>query len=234
MKKRKVRDFVVRQLKEWGWIVIVVVLVIVPVKSSLADWNWVPSGSMHPTIIEGDLVYVNKLAYDLRVPLTLLRVNQWADPQRGDIIVLFSPEDGRRLVKRVIGVPGDEIEMKNNVLYVNGRAMEYSDLPASEGRDLPAELRWSARFAEEDLEGTPHSVMFVPGVDFGQRSFSRKVVPAGKFFVMGDSRDFSHDSRFFGFADRHLIIGRATSVIISVDKAEGWRPRWNRFFTSLN
>ena len=75
-------------------------------------------GSMNPTILEGDLVYVNKLAYGLRIPLTLHRLKQWSEPEKGDIVVLFSPEDGIRLVKRVIGVPHDEIEMRKNILYI--------------------------------------------------------------------------------------------------------------------
>lgn len=88
-----------------------------------------PTGSMNPTIVEGDLVYVNKLAYDLRFPLTLHSLNHISDPQRGDISVLFSPEDNTRLVKRVIGVPGDEIEMRSNILFINGKRLDYSEFP---------------------------------------------------------------------------------------------------------
>jgi len=83
-----------------------------PLRSAVVDWNWVPTGSMKPTIMVGDLVFVNKLAYDLKVPFTRTRISTWAEPSRGDIAVLFSPSDGKRLVKRVIGLPGDTIEMR--------------------------------------------------------------------------------------------------------------------------
>ena len=88
----KMRTFGRWLWREWGLVAVFVVFVVVPVKSSLADWNWVPTGSMNPTILEGDLIYVNKVAYDLRVPLTLHRLASWSEPQRGDIIVFLSPE----------------------------------------------------------------------------------------------------------------------------------------------
>src|SRR5437870_13485579 len=82
-------------------------LIVSSLRSALADWNDVPTGSMKPTIQEGDRVVVNKLAYDLKVPFTMIEVLKWSDPKRGDIVVLFSPVDGTRLVKRVVGIPGD-------------------------------------------------------------------------------------------------------------------------------
>src|SRR3954451_15453600 len=95
--------------------------VLFSLRSSLADWNDVPTGSMKPTILEGDRVFVNKVAYDLKVPFTTWHVAEWSNPRRGDIVVFFSPHDGERLVKRVIGLPGDTIELRNNVLVVNGQ-----------------------------------------------------------------------------------------------------------------
>ena len=81
-------------------------LVMFSMRSSLADWYHVPTGSMKPTILEGDRVFVDKLAYDLKVPFTTWHLAEWSQPQRGDIVVFFSPKDGTRLVKRVIGLPG--------------------------------------------------------------------------------------------------------------------------------
>ncbi|MGA2093846.1 MAG: signal peptidase I, partial [Sedimentisphaerales bacterium] len=122
----KVMQFIRRMWKEWWKTLAVIVFVIIPLKSSIADWNWVPSESMNPTILEGDLVYVNKLAYDLRFPLTLHRLAKWSQPERGNIVICFSPEDRTRLVKRVVGLPGDTIEMKANVLLINGEPLSYS------------------------------------------------------------------------------------------------------------
>src|SRR5437870_13404813 len=89
-------------------------LVISSLRSALADWNEVPTGSMKPTIQEGDRVVVNKLAYDLKVPFTTIELFKWSDPKRGDIVVLFSPVNGTRLVKRVIGIPSDRIYLHEN------------------------------------------------------------------------------------------------------------------------
>src|SRR5437868_11123609 len=105
-----------------------VVLVVLSFRSSIADWNDVPSGSMKPTILEGDRVFVNKLAYDLKVPFTTWHLAEWSSPQRGEIVVFFSPKDGTRLVKRVVGLPGDVVELRENRLIINGTAMDYQPL----------------------------------------------------------------------------------------------------------
>ena len=233
MKERIVR-FLRRQWSEWRGVVFFVVFVFVPFRSSIADWNWVPTGSMIPTIMEGDLVYVNKLAYELRFPLTLQRLKQWAHPERGDIVVLFSPADDLRLVKRVVGVPGDEVEMRNNVLWINGMHLDYSPLPKEYTNGLRDEIRRSSLFAEENLGGKKHAVMSVPGLPSRRRSFGKIVVPEDRYFLMGDNRDLSKDSRSFGLVERRLIIAKATHVIASFDKRENYEPRIERFFTLLN
>jgi signal peptidase I len=231
--KANIKRSLWKQWREWKGTLFFIVFVIIPVKSSLADWNWVPTGSMNPTIVEGDLIYVNKLAYGLRVPLTLHRLKQWSNPERGDIVVLFSPEDEVRLVKRVIGVPGDRIELRNNVLFINGRRLSYSELPEERTEDLMPRLRRHSLFAEEDLLGRTHAVMKIPSMPNENRSFARITVPEDKYFVMGDNRDNSKDSRCFGFAERRRIVGEATGVIASFNKLDKFQPRLGRFFSSL-
>src|SRR5690349_24097168 len=108
---------------------LILALIVFSIRSSLADWNDVPTGSMKPTILEGDRVFVNKLAYDLKVPFTTRHIAEWSNPQRGDIVVFFSPYDSQRLVKRVIGLPGDMLEVRNNVLILNGKPVAYEPLP---------------------------------------------------------------------------------------------------------
>src|SRR5262245_29402594 len=103
--------------KEWILPFLIILILGCSLRSAVADWNYVPSGSMKPTILEGDRIFVNRMAYDLKVPFTTWRIAQWADPQRGDIVVLYSPQDGKLLVKRVIGLPGDVIELRNNQLF---------------------------------------------------------------------------------------------------------------------
>lgn len=233
MTKEKLLEILKGQWKEWRVTLFFVVFVLVPMKSSFADWNWVPTGSMNPTILEGDLVYVNKLAYDLRVPLTFHRLTRWADPDKGDVVVVFSPEDGTRLVKRVIATPGDSVSMRDNHLFINGQSLRYEELAAEFYAGLDDELAARSSFALESLGEVRHSVMAIPGIASERRSFDEVVVPAGKLFVMGDNRDVSQDSRYFGFVDREKVIGEATAVIVSFNMLDWYQPRFERFFTDL-
>jgi signal peptidase I len=203
-----------------------------PFKSAIADYNWVPSGSMKPTILEGDVVLVNKLAYDLKVPFTLQRLAAWNDPVRDDIVVFFSPKDGMRLVKRVIGVPGDRIELRDEVLSVNGRKLDYKLEP---GHPFDREIYEDRDpvIARESGGGHDHWVMVLPSRT-ARRNFSPIVVPAGKYFMMGDSRDNSFDSRYFGFVDREQIVGQASRVLVSLDKNHYYVPRLNRSLSPLD
>lgn len=207
-------------------------LVVASAKSAIADINYVPSGSMQPTVLPGDVVFINKLAYDLRVPFTFARLAQWSNPTRGDIVVCFAPDDGTRLVKRVAGLPGDTIELRHDVLFINGVAQELSRLPDSIVRDLPAEERAQAQFAREHLGARDHAVMALPRVP-AWRNFGPVRVPEGHYFMLGDNRDNSRDSRYFGFMPRREIIGEAKGVFVSADYAAWLRPRFSRFFSAL-
>jgi len=211
---------------------LILALVLFSLRSSLADWNDVPTGSMKPTILEGDRVFVNKLAYDLKVPFTKIHVTEWGNPQRGDIVVFFSPYDGQRLVKRVIGLPGDTIELRNNVLFLNGQPVEYQPLAQEVISDLAPADRKGRIFAIEQLPGQTHAVAGHPAAP-ARRSFAPVRVPEDHYFMMGDNRDDSFDSRYYGPVKRQEIIGRATAVVLSFDKTNYWLPRWQRFFTSL-
>ena len=201
-------------------------------RSAVADWNHVPTGSMKPTILVGDRIFVNKLAYDLRVPFTRTKLASWSEPRRGDLVVFFSPADGKRLVKRVVGLPGDRVSMVDNRLRVNGDELPYEPL----GRDVIEELdsadRQGRAFLEEHLGERAHPVMWAP-LRPSRNSFCRDAGPEERYFVMGDNRDESFDSRWFGVVPRELIVGRATAVAISVDPARFYLPRWHRFFSDL-
>ena len=211
---------------------LILAVVLFAVRSSLADWNDVPSGSMRPTILEGDRIYVNKLAYDLKVPFTTWHIAEWGNPQRGDIVVFFSPHDGTRLVKRVIGLPGDTIELRNNQLFINGVTVEYQPIAEDLLRYIPAAERKGHDFTREKLPGQTHAVGSYPAAP-APRTFAPVVVPQGEYFMMGDNRDDSCDSRFWGTVKREKIVGRATTVVISFDKSNYWLPRLARTLTSL-
>jgi signal peptidase I len=223
-----------RVLKFWRWVrpMVIVVLVLTSFRSAVADWNDVPTGSMKPTILEGDRIFVNKLAYDLKVPFTTWHIVKWSQPQRGEVVVLFSPKDGTRLVKRVVGVPGDIIEMRNNHLFVNGKPASYVPLE-DEIIDLIDRAEQPAHsFAREVVDGFGHPIMSTPGRP-APRSFRPMVIPEGRFFVMGDNRDESADSRAFGMVDRDRIVGRTSHIAVSVDPDNHYAPRWERFFRRL-
>lgn len=210
----------------------ILALVLFSIRSSLADWNDVPTGSMKPTVLEGDRVYVNKLAYDLKVPFTTWHLLEWSNPQRGDIVVFYSPYDGKRLVKRVIGLPGDTIELRNDNLILNGQPVQYGAFSGASLGDLPEGERTSHLYATEQLPGRPHAVAAWPTVP-ARRDFGPFKVPSGQYFMMGDNRDDSFDSRYFGTVDRKRIVGRATVAVLSFDRSHYWLPRWHRFFTAL-
>jgi signal peptidase I len=211
---------------------LILALVLFGVRSSLADWNDVPTGSMKPTILEGDRVFINKLAYDLKVPFTTLHIAQWSNPKRGDIVVFYSPHDEKRLVKRVVGLPGDILELRNNVLILNGQPVEYKPLAEELLQDVAATDRSRSIFAAEQLPGQAHAVAAIPMVQ-ALRNYGPFQVPQDQYFMMGDNRDDSFDSRYYGPVERKRIVGQATSVVLSLDHSNYWLPRKHRFFTSL-
>ena len=198
-------------------------------RSACADWMVVPTGSMNPTVIEGDRVLVDKRAYGWRVPFTLQRLVDVGDPQRGDVVVLESPETGITLLKRIVGVPGDTIELRDEALVVNGTPARYAARPTSTGDALLDAVRaLEPRFFREDLFGVSHDVMLLPQVD-ARRRMAPLRIPEGHYFVMGDNRDNSADSRYFGVVTRDAIFGRATRVVVSLDPEHGWLPRSGRW-----
>lgn len=202
-------------------------------RSAVADWNDVPTGSMKPTILEGDRVCVNKLAYDLKVPFTTWHIASWSAPKRGDVVVFYSPADGIRLVKRVVGLPGDRVELRQNRLLVNGVPAEYGPLDGAISDQVQTRERAAAEFARETSAGRSHAVMSLPMIN-ALRTFPERTVPDENYFVLGDNRDNSKDSRYIGVVPRDKILGRAWAVAFSVDPDHHYLPRWSRFFSALD
>lgn len=199
-------------------------------RTAVADWNPIPSGSMRPTIREGDVVFVNRLAYQVKLPLTDVVLARTGEVERGDIVTFASPQDGTRLIKRVIGLPGDVISMRDKVLWINGRRVDYvitgTALEPVAGHQVPATR------LQEKLDEHAHGVQWLDGLatvpDFGP-----VVVPQNEYLMLGDNRDDSGDSRYFGFVPRHLIVGRAERVLVSVDLLGQWAPQFQRFGMKL-
>ncbi len=215
----------------WGYSIIVALFIATSFKSAIADWNDVPTGSMTPTILAGDRIFVNKLAYDLKIPYTTVHLAQWGNPERGDIVVFYSPQNGQRLVKRVVGLPGDTLAMDRNALTINGERLTYAWLESQALAYLDDKLVKNHLFASEDLSGRKHPVMLTPKQP-SQNSFAPVCIPDGHYFMMGDNRDNSADSRFFGLVDRQAIVGQALRIVISWDGSV-LHPRTERFFKKL-
>ena len=224
----KWKNHLLRFWRGWGISIVTAVIIATSFKSAVADLNDVPTGSMKPTIMEGDRLLINKLAYDLKIPYTTMHLARWGDPKRGDIVVFYSPKNGKRLIKRVIGLPGDEVAMRNNELFINGNALEYETIdPNLTDQDMLVQASRHLLLTE-NLDEATHAVMLTPSRP-SMHSFGPITVPQEKYFMMGDNRDNSSDSRFFGFVDRRRIVGRAISVVISRDGSI-LQPRWHRFF----
>ncbi|MEQ8859375.1 MAG: signal peptidase I [Pseudomonadales bacterium] len=215
---------------EWrGFVLFVAVMLVF--RSAIADWNQVPSGSMLPSILVGDRIVVDKLAYDLRLPFTHVRLASWRAPNRGDVVTFTSPEDERLLVKRVVAVPGDEVSMQHNRLTVNGVDARYERVPDGEA---PVPLRPGYVLFRESLLGSERFVMLRDdgGASFAS-TFRTTRIPQGHYLMLGDNRDNSRDSRMIGFVPRQNILGQARTVAFSLDYDNYYAPRMNRFLADL-
>lgn len=217
---------------EWRALLIFLAVMVL-FRSAIADWNQVPSGSMKPTILEGDRVVVNKLAYDLKVPFTTWHLTEWADPQRGEIVTFYSPDDDILLIKRVIGVPGDVVSMRNNQLYINEQPAQYTRLDDEIVEQLDTWQRRNHAFFFEAIEDSVHAVMLRPAQPNDANSFGPIEIPHDKYLMLGDNRDNSRDSRRIGLVDRDRVTGRAHTVAFSVDYDSYYLPRPDRFLRKL-
>lgn len=187
-------------------------------RSSFADWYEVPTGSMKPTIVEGDRIFVNKAAYRIDLPFTDIPLMQTGQPERGDIVVFVSEAADNRLVKRVIGLPGDTVAMRNNHLIINQQPVEYQIL--EQGKQA------------EQLNTLTHPVQFVANPN-AMANFGPVVVPEGHYLVLGDNRNNSADSRVYGFVPANELQGKALGVIVSLDPDNYYLPRQGRSFTPM-
>lgn len=194
-------------------------------KSAIADLSSISGASMQPTLLDGDKVWVNKLAYDVKIPWTEISLAEVSDPARGDVVIIDSKKAGKRLVKRIVGVPGDTIYMQNNSLVINGEAAGYQVL--SEDDDSIIIL--------EELPDRSHQARLSNRYfNRSTRSYGPTLVPEDQFFVLGDNRDNSSDSRVYSFIPRGELMGRSSSVIFSLDSDNRYLPRGERFLAGID
>ncbi len=182
-----------------------VLAIVLVLRSFIAEPFKIPSGSMEPTLKNGDFILVNKFTYGLRLPVIRNKVVELNDPKRGDVMVFFPPHRKNYYIKRVVGVPGDVITMQGAHIYVNGVLQ-----PQTVKAKLPVQ-RPTHIFASETLGGVEHDIrrQIVPGRLSQDRTYR---VPEGQYFMMGDNRDDSSDSREWGFVPEENIVGKAFFV----------------------
>lgn len=193
----------------------ILILLVCAFKSTFFANYTVPTGSMKPTIEPGDKLFVNKMAYDIRIPFTKIRLFEYAKPERGDVIVFECPYDPSiTFVKRLIGLPGDIIAVENGFITINGKPLHTS---LKDQKSIIEEI-YSERFYTEELEKKSYSVRRVS--DRTQIPPIKVRVPEGHYFAMGDNRDESADSRIWGFVPQENLWGKAKFIYFSFEWPE--------------
>jgi signal peptidase I len=209
--------------KEWIEPFLIAAVVALFIRQFVVEAFKIPSGSMIPTLAVGDHLLVNKFIYGPRLPFTDIRIFTWEEPRRGDIIVFKFPQDES---KDFIGLPGDKIQIINGKLCINDRAVKLTPVgpPADESVESGQSFG-TPMFYDEQLGTITHEIQYFH--DQSGENFGPKVVPQSSVFVMGDNRDNSQDSRFWGFVKYNKILGRALIIYWSWDGNDRW-VRWER------
>ncbi|MFC1337250.1 MAG: signal peptidase I [gamma proteobacterium symbiont of Clathrolucina costata] len=199
-----------------------VIFAVLILRSFLVEPFLIPSGSMMPTLLVGDFILVNKFSYGIRLPVLNKKIIELGDPERGDPVVFRYPKQPWvDYIKRVIAIPGDTVYYRNKTLYVNGEAMPQT--PVGRYTGIGSGVRMTgALMAMEDLDGTEHSVLInplAPDLPTGCRVLSQGpiTIPQGQYFVMGDNRDNSNDSRCWGLVPDENLVGKAFGIWMNWD-----------------
>ncbi|NNC23040.1 signal peptidase I [Salinisphaera sp. USBA-960] len=203
-----------------------VLLLVLVVRTFVFEPFRIPSKSMVPTLLVGDFVLAEKFAYGLRLPVTHTKILSTGEPQRGDVMLFRYPENpAANYIKRVVGLPGDTVTYKNDQLYVNGKKVARTKKGTYRGPN--ASVRRPMTLFSEKLPGStnPHPILHI--VTRGGLNQKTVTVPEGKYFVMGDNRDNSDDSRDWGFVPAHNLVGRATMIWFSINW-QNFNVRWSR------
>ena len=187
-----------------------VILLVLVLRSFLAEPFHIPSSSMVPTLLIGDFILVNKYDYGIRLPVLHTKIIKIGEPKRGDVAVFRYPNDPSvDYIKRIVGLPGDHIVYRNKTLYINGVVMQHDALGPYTGPDADG-----AVLTKEHLGSVIHEVLTVPGQYSNEGEWT---VPDGEYFAMGDNRDNSSDSRYWGFVPEQNLVGRAFFIWMNWD-----------------
>ncbi len=194
-----------------------VLLAVFVLRSFVAEPFRIPSGSMLPTLHIGDFILVNKFSYGIRLPVANKKVIEISEPQRGDVVVFRYPRDESiNFIKRLVGLPGDEIEYSDKRLIINGEMVDIEKIGEFSGIEA-GEPSLLADMLVEQLGEVNHKILWDEG---GHRGNLKFTVPEGQYFVMGDNRDHSNDSRYWGFVDDQLLVGKAFFIWFNWNKGD--------------
>ena len=215
-----------------------ILLIVLIIRSFIIQPFRVPTGSLEPTVAPGDFILVNQFAYGLRFPAFGWKFLPIGKPKRGEIAVFHWPVDPHKdFVKRVIGLPGDSISYVNKILYINGKKAPQKFLRYTTDSNSVHGPSWTVKVMQEDLLGVKHNI-YVCAANATQcpisnvQNFHDVVVPKGEYFMMGDNRDDSDDSRYWGFVPEKDLVGKAFLVWMSWNSATS-SVRWHRIGTVL-
>ena len=198
-----------------------VFLVVLILRSFIIEPFRIPSGSMYPTLEIGDFIAVSKFSYGIKLPVTQTKVLPISEPERGDVVVFAYPNDPAvDYIKRVIGLPGDEITYVGRTIFVNGQAIQQESIGKYLGNDSGAVMD-GANVAKETMSND-HSYEILMDMDKTSRDMNTVVVPDGHYFMMGDNRDHSNDSRFWGFVPEKNLKGKAFGIWMNWDNGIHW------------
>lgn len=226
--KLKKNTFIVKEIKSILYILITILII----RNAIIEPFNIPSGSMNPTLIKGDIIIVNKFIYGLHLPLIKKKIAKIKTPKQGDIVVFIHSPTKQFYIKRIIGMPNDKIKYEKKKLYINEikikNKLTKKNLKIENGTIL--EIK---KFREYLIPNKEYEIQKIKNIHSSKYNYDILTVPFESYYVLGDNRDNSNDSRYWGYVKENTIIGKAIIICINID-IQKHKIKWNRLFKYIN